>query len=337
MSSPYITPEAFEKTFLSAKDFDPENPQIGVYKDLPNDLYHGSKHFSSTRLKQAVMSIDHFNKPGMETTKAMFRGSAAHTMILEPDTFRDRIQVRPEVKLNSNAGKDSYIDFLQSFVKHGLDPGSNYSKISRSDFYKKLEQIGSKQDFHIITSEDMVFLEECYVQASKVKNNGFFGPLSNGWNELSAFVKDEATGLLIKARWDNISIENRCIIDLKSTVKDLTNDNLGKVIGDFGYGFSAALYIRIARQLGIEIDHYIFAWVQSVPPYHVRMTKLGDFTLMESEKSLLPDALEKVKFHLDNPGDENTGLPYPYMDSVEKSYYSFCNEFKIKYKAHLQS
>ena len=329
-----LTVEELEERFIPVSEFDPKNPKPGIYKGLSNEAYHSASHYSSTSLKLAKISIDKFNAPQKKYTKALDLGSATHTLILEPETFKDRVKRKPHgISLNSNDGKDEYIEFLEGFVKHDIDPGKDFKLIKRADFYKKLEVLASDQGFHVLSNDDMDILEGIYVRASCQRDNRFFGAFGHGYNELSAFVIDEETGLPIKARWDHISIVNRCIIDAKSTRVDIVDSQLRKEIGNWGYDFSASLYIRVARQLGFPIDEYVFAFVQTTAPNSVILKKLGPATLKSGDHQV-GKVLWKIKHHLDHP-NEPTGPASEWLGDIEKPYWEFSNQEQTQFKGQI--
>lgn len=93
--------------------------------------------------------------------------------------------------------------------------------------------------------------------------------------EVSVFA--EVDGVPSKARFDRL-LDNRIAIDVKTTREGPSPQALTKAVINLGYDVQQDHYWQVAEAAGIELDAFMFVWVQNVEPYHVTVVELdADF------------------------------------------------------------
>ncbi|MDI9901334.1 PD-(D/E)XK nuclease-like domain-containing protein [Rhodococcus sp. IEGM 1409] len=107
--------------------------------------------------------------------------------------------------------------------------------------------------------------------------------LSNGKAEQSLYWRDQATGIMRRARPDwlpNVTGSRMVVVDYKSAVSADETD-FAKAAGDYGYHCQAPWYLDGIIDLGIHPDpEFVFVVQEKEPPYLVNVVQLA------------PDALE---------------------------------------------
>jgi len=181
-----------------------------------------------------AMYISPERPPRKPPTPSMLGGTLAHCMILEPGAFQDRYTVRPEgIDLRTKAGKD-----WQATVQG-----------------------------EIITLEQMA---ACMRQREAVLAvPELHHALSSGQAEVTLQWVDPVTGLACKARpdWIHTLPDGRVIVlDLKTT-SDVSPEQFGRSVWNFGYHRQAAHYTAGLRACGLEVAAFLFAAVTNEYPF----------------------------------------------------------------------
>lgn len=100
-----------------------------------------------------------------------------------------------------------------------------------------------------------------------------------GGNEVSGLAVHEATGQLIKVRFDRLLDEDaragRMIGDVKTT-DDASDDEFEHKIGKYGYYRQAAIYVHVAAMLGIPVEAFGIIAVEKTPPFGVNVFVIED-------------------------------------------------------------
>lgn len=165
----------------------------GIYKDLSNQAYRQSDAISKSQLdlirKSPALFLWSVNAPYDEDKKeALDIGTAFHSLILEPDNFKNEFVVMPDdINRRTKEGKQAYEEFL------------NTSK----------EKI-------VLSAEDnkkLLLMRESLFSHPHAK----WLIEAEGDPEISIFWNEETTGELAKCRPDKFLSEHSCIVDLKTT------------------------------------------------------------------------------------------------------------------------
>lgn len=222
-------------------------PAVGIHENIPESVYHRQwDAVSNSRLtilynRTALHLREAIDNPPPDTP-ATIMGRAIHSAILTPGEFTQYVR-GPEHDRRSNKNKEAW---LKLEAQHGKE------YVLKPAVY------------------DHVMAVRRVVQARP-----FIMALLTGGghkSELSIVWRDEATGLLCKARLDHISPDietpegKGAIVDLKST-EDASEDAFIASIYNYGYHRQAATYLDGAFANGIEVAHYVWIAVEKKPPY----------------------------------------------------------------------
>lgn len=115
--------------------------------------------------------------------------------------------------------------------------------------------------------------------------------IRSSYKEVSIFHQNEVTGLLHKCRPDILNLQQRIIIDVKSSSANNHAEFL-KILELYDYDLSAAWYPDTAKDAGFDID--IFAWI--VIPKQAPHCPFGFYCtpeLLEKGRSKYQDLLVK--------------------------------------------
>jgi exodeoxyribonuclease VIII len=163
-------------------------------------------------------------------------GSVFHLATLQPDLLKAKVAIEPEVNKRTKAGK------LEIEVFNAV----NKDKI-----------IISQKDYNTALG-----------MSERLKNNDDFNKLLGSATliEENLYGEDPETGQKLRITPDAICANGTIVLDLKST-QDASEEGFSKAISSFSYNLEAALFVDIARQNGYDIEYFIFAVVESKPPY----------------------------------------------------------------------
>jgi len=174
---------------------------------LPDDVYHASKGFGSSKLKSFIKCPALFKAEldGLHKTSAsMVIGSAFHMAVLEPERFEQRYAVAPQVDKRTKAGKAVWEE-LQASGLEVLSPADHAKVLAMRD--------------------------SCRAKFGEY--------LQHGMPEVSFFRKHES-GLILKARVDWLIGD--LAVDLKSTADVFEFKRQAR---QYGYDWQAAHYLWV--------------------------------------------------------------------------------------------
>ena len=204
--------------------------------DMPSDDYHAYPAWNKSSLDLIARSPAHYKFAApRETSRAMEIGSAVHAAVLEPEVF-----------------KRDYV-LLQDVTDR------------RSSVYKEAVKVhGSAL---VLTGSEAVMIE-CIretVQHAIIKRPGIA--------EISVFATCSETGLLIKCRFDYLTLGGAAI-DLKTT-QDARSDEFSKSVYNYRYHVQDAFYRHVYRcATGVELNSFNFLAVEKEAPYFSAVYKL---------------------------------------------------------------
>lgn len=146
---------------LGPKDFDPENPKPGIYKGIPNEVYHSSSAISASSLLAANKSIGHYISK-IKETKAMKLGSAGHAMVLEPEEFAKVYIIQPESDMTRTEGCKTAVEWLADIVgcKYHLILDETKDKAGLVGSINKLTELSGELPFVGLGAKTKTALEE---------------------------------------------------------------------------------------------------------------------------------------------------------------------------------
>lgn len=212
---------------------------------LPADAYHNVVAFSSSWGREAMRSSPkHAHARSKKPqTPSMVLGSALHAGVLEPEAHA--VAIAPDVDRRTKEGKEAYARFQHMALGRIVlthDAGETYRGM--------LDSIAE-------SSTAQGLLNAC------------------DQRELSGFTVDPKYDVLVKARFDALSNADNVIVDVKTTSGLATRREFERSVGNYGYGFQAALYVRVAEQLGMRDPAFVFLVVETEYPHGVGLFHLG--------------------------------------------------------------
>lgn len=218
---------------------------------IPNKEYRQREGVSSTDLKHMAKSPAHFRywkDHPQEDTPALLIGRASHKYMLEKDDFFTEFAVAPNVDRRTKAGKEEYAKFLED---------SNGKDIISADDFQKI------QEMH----------EALYSTA-------FVEQLLSGEKELSFFLEDEETGVMMKCRPDALVQvgDAHILVDYKSTA-DASSEAFMKSAINLMYDMQASYYKDALDKIK-NVEHvFIFIAQEKNPPYAVNVLEANEYFL----------------------------------------------------------
>ncbi len=212
----------------------PELARAGCFvTGMPNADYHQYEGISNSGLNLVARSPAHyFHSAPWKSTRAMEIGTAFHTALLEPDRYGSEYQV---VRGINDRRKPEY---------------KEASKIYGSD--------------RTLTDSEGASVE---VMAESIRANRAAQEILSapGWSEVSAFVEDPDTGVLMRCRFDWLTEDGRAL-DLKKT-QDSRAMQFGKSMHNYRYHCQVAMYMHIYRLITGESLHRMpLLAVEEQPP-----------------------------------------------------------------------
>jgi hypothetical protein len=227
---------------------------VEIKREMPSADYHAVVAASASRLKEFLRSPAHLKAMDRnpKSSPALALGEAFHAAVLEPQRFRSEFVVSPVVDRRTSAGKALWQEFVDANVgKTVLSP----------DDYLTVESMARAVMAHS-TAADLI------------------GGLTE--RELSCFWEaDWPNGVInCKARIDGYNLEQRCIVDLKSTT-DASREGFTKSVANFSYHIQAAWYMAAMMKAGFNVESMIFIAVEKTDPYGVACYQLSNSAISE--------------------------------------------------------
>lgn len=223
---------------------------IGKYGvKISNKDYRNANGISSTDLKWIAKSPAHFKYKKLhppEDTPALLFGRAAHKYMLEKEDFFNEFAVAPVVDRRTKDGKAKWQLFIDQ-----------------------------NDDKDIISNDSFMQIEE---MREVLYSTPFVGKLLSGDKEMSYFLEDEVTGVLMKCRPDcTTEIGDTCIlIDYKTTDSADSDDFMRQAI-KLMYDLQMAYYKDILDALKGKQHSVIFIAQEKTPPYCVNILEANDY------------------------------------------------------------
>lgn len=208
--------------------------------------YHAHPALGSSRLRELLKSPAHFKANTRRETEALALGSLVHTLVLEPETFPDRYVVVPKIDGRTKEGK--------------------------------AQRAALADDPRIAVDGEI--MAEASACATSIMAHRVYQHIRDAQTEHTVFWTDEETGIECKARFD---VLGPLLVDLKTT-RDASPKGFQRAIATYGYHIQAAHYMAGAIANGMEPRGFLFACVETSPPYLPAGYLMGNPTLEQGER-----------------------------------------------------
>jgi hypothetical protein len=223
----------------------------GIYPNLPMAEYLAAPAMSASGLRLMRQSPAHYygavldpeRPPPAEPSPQMRNGTMVHCATFEPAALAQRYVERPD----------------------GIDYRTKDGKAWRD-----------AQTAEIV---EPAALETALAQAASLRRHpDIAGLLHKGLPEVSAFWRDEETGVLCKCRPDWVySVNSGVILVDGKTCRDASRDGFARQIWQYRYDLAAAWYSDGWQAAGgAEVKGYVFACVESAWPHVAAGYMLAD-------------------------------------------------------------
>ncbi len=262
----------------------------GVYKAIPDAIYHQSKLLSNSAMsllnadqggcpakfkhQQMQSTSEPLATPNSMSGAAMDIGTAIHSALLQPTEINNHVVRLPELNYRK---KD---DVAQWQEIRDANPGKVYL---RPEVWDKVESIVDA----VLNDEGQTFAREILSLA--------------GDRELS--IIEDVQGCRYttkcKARIDMLAPEANTIVDLKTT-RDASPAGFAKAVANRHYYRQAAFYKYMVEQAtGNKVDYFVFLAIETHEPYLSGVYRIKPQDLMEgtNEFRKLIDVYGKCENH----------------------------------------
>jgi exodeoxyribonuclease VIII len=201
--------------------------------DMPNDVYHAQDGISNSGLSLVARSPAHYYHAARTTgSRAMEIGTAFHTALLEPERYDAEYMVVADVNDRRVA---AYKDAAKVY--------------------------GADRTLTASEGASVAVMRES-IRSNQAANDLLTQP---GTAELSAFVRDPETGVLMRCRFDWLTDLGVCL-DLKKT-QDCREFAFSKSLHNYRYHVQAAMYAHIYELVfGKPIEAFKILAVEEQPP-----------------------------------------------------------------------
>lgn len=221
----------------------------GLHADIPATTYHAWDACSQSRLnvlrtKTPAHLREAIDNPGPWTDALRF-GSALHMAVLQPELFQKRWAV----------------------------------KYPRAEGYMAKNKALTESGFDLLSAAEWT---ACERMRDAVRNHPTAARVLGGEAERSAVWTDPETGLLCKARFDDIR-RTACVVDLKTTT-DASPEAFSRSVWNYGYHLQAAHYLAGAEALGIDATHFVIIAIEKDPPYALKVYRIQDDALWAGQE-----------------------------------------------------
>lgn len=237
--------------------------EAGIYPNLSNEDYHADKSslsrssikdFSRNPYYYQAMHLN-ADRPAKKSTPEMIFGSAFHTLILEPQDFKNIYAIEPERVLLKDVGRIAYDAY----------------KAECEELEKTKKIVLNADEFSTLVAMENALTRDPRIELL----------FQGGEIEKSFFWKDEKSGLMVKARPD--ILQENAIIDLK-TIADASPNSFQRAMVDGWYHVQGAMIRDAVRILeNRNINNIINVCVEKKYPYCVGIYIIDEEALNHGE------------------------------------------------------
>jgi len=253
------------KTYLDFMNDYKAGTLSGIYRGVPNDVYHGIEAFSGSQIGDLIKNpqLWKYKKENPEEFEAEHFdvGSAFHTSVLEPEKWNDEVAVCIKVDRRTKIGKEQWAAFQEAnlgktLIKH--EQGAVIERMTKS-----------------------------------LKSTNTYGLIvQSGVPELSVFHTFK--GVLCRIRPDWLDLKRGLMINLKSDV-DAEKSAFRRKLYKLKYHASAAFYLDVFRDLTkITLQGYGYMVVEKKPPHSCGFYNIDEYFYGKGV-ALYEDAMEAYK------------------------------------------
>jgi len=237
-----------------------------LLESLSNDAYHRNPAVGSTSLKKLLDVTPArlrflLDNPEEKRSEALVFGSLLHSLILEPDTVFDRYVIETEK--------------LQDKTKAVRNGGSK-------EIWEDLKKTADATGKDLVKNELWLATQSA---ANAIKSHDFFHVIAGSRKEVSLFSMIE--GVSCKARYDAWNQDMGIVIDLKTMRRSLSNRAIQREIIDRAYHLSAAMYLRVGRELKLNTTKFVWMFIENFPPYSCRFVEASKALIETGERDFL--------------------------------------------------
>jgi len=232
---------------------------VEIRRDMPSRDYHAIVAASASRLKEFMRSPAHLRAMDgyPKQSSAFALGEAFHACVLEPQRFRSEFTTAPDIDRRTTAGKAHWAAFVEE-----------------------------NQGKTILSADDYATTWE---MAESARRHSTAGELLGGLTERELSILWTATWpngtIPCKARIDGYNLEQRCIVDLKSTT-DASRAGFTKSVANFSYHIQAVWYITAMKNAGFDVESMVFVAVEKERPWGVACYTLDHDAIMEGAMAI---------------------------------------------------
>jgi hypothetical protein len=240
-------------------------PEPGIYPDVEAHYYHRWEAASNSALSHLLRSpahlraaLDHPKPP----TEEQALGTAAHTLILESDSFRDLYTVAEQCAAVTGKG----------------EPCSNPGRVQIGGAWYCGTHLKGKEG---ATDTRTVLAPDAWEKVNRMAEAVLSHPAASvllalaGDTEVSLVWDDPATGVRCKGRPDRLCGSERLVVDLKTTT-DAGREEFTRSIFKWGYHRQAAHYIDGLAAHEVAITDYVIIAMEKTEPFGVAVYRLKD-------------------------------------------------------------
>lgn len=193
-----------------------------------------------------------------EPTDTLKLGSLVHCMALEPDRVNDRFAVAPDVDGRTREGKAAKAAFAAA---------SDGKTIVSATLEAKASMIVNALHCH---GEAELMLRACSRPDAMIEKQVY-----GEWN-----------GTQIAGTPDLVLLNSQLIYDVKTT-QDASPSGFARSVADYGYHRQAAMYLELLEQ-GIGCTfRFMFACVETKPPYQTAVYELDYAAIMQGRSEVI--------------------------------------------------
>lgn len=216
-------------------------PLPGVHRNIAESVYRSWPAVNQSTLKagETMAHVRYGMDNPRKTTPAMMMGSALDFALTDPKGFLDRYALGPE----GNRGTKKWDEAQEADSRILLKPSEWGDVLGMAESLRR------------------------HPAASRL----FAAP---GDLQVSLLWRDEATGLMCKARLDFLPRDLPFVVDLKSTA-DASPEAFARTALNMGYHKQAAWYLDGAAACGLSVEKFIIPAVEQDAPYPVAVYDLG--------------------------------------------------------------
>lgn len=270
----------------------------GIYKDIPNDVYHADRKAVSKswldRVAKSPLHLRQYLDTPHQSTLALVLGSAVDCLVFEPDKFEKLFMRSPE----DDNGK----------------PHNKRTKAGK-EAWAEAEEEAKNTGKTIIECHLTDYWTECLEMADAITGNPLMKEiLQDGVGQVTFIAQDPVTGLIRKCKTDNYHEGSNAVCDLKTAV-NASPYEFARSIANFRYHVQDAYYSDIIADVVGSQPSFMFAVLEK-PAKNCKPDSgmMAFYQLTEAEKSAGRDTWQSdmaaIAFALD------TGEWAGYADSV---------------------